>query len=175
MTIPFFPAGYGPSPGDMGGWIQGSFSAAAQPTLFRGLQTIAQALTGSAVNPLSIDDVLEDPTGGWSQVSVPGVQPAFSWLAPLTGWYEVTLTCSIAAASLWAGGAVLVSGGNPQYGEFANTDASSEGGCTASLIVPCYGQVDYIQAGPFVSANASTDVSAAGRYPALEIAYVSGG
>lgn len=172
--IPLFPAGYAPGPGDMGGWIQGSFSFLTTGVLFRGQQQTAQALS-SGVNPLSVDTVLEDPTGGWSQVNVPGVQPAFSWLAPLTGWYEVTLTCSIAAQALWAAGAVLVSGGTPEYMELANTDASSMGGCTASLIVPCYGQVDYIQAGPFVSAASNTDVSAAGRYPALEIAFVSSG
>lgn len=175
MTIPFFPAGYGPSPGDMGSWIQGSFAALTVPALFRGEQTVAQALTAGMVNPLSIDTVLEDPTGGWSQVAVAGVQPAFSWLAPLTGWYEVTITCSITAAALWCAGAVEVSGGAPIYGELAQTDGSSEGGCTASFIVPCYGQVDYVQAGPYTDTNVNTDVSAPGRYPGIEIAYVSTG
>lgn len=174
--IPVFPAGYAPSPADFGNWIQGNFGQITQGIVFRGEQTVLQALSSSAaLNALSIDTVLEDPAGGWSQVNVPGVQPAFSWLVPQTGFYEITVRCSVASAAIWIAAGAAVSGASPQFGASVLTPASLTGGCGASIVVPCYGGSDYIQAGAAVSANVNTAVVSAGKFPSIEIAYLGNG
>lgn len=177
MTIPLFAAGYAPLPGDFGSWVQGNFSLITTGIVFRGEQTIAQALSSSAaLNALSIDTVLEDPAGGWSQVNVPGVQPAFSWLVPQTGFYEVTVRCSTASGTaVWIQAGAAVSGGSPQFGASVLAPSVVTGGCGASIVVPCYGGSDYIQAGAAVSANVNTSVASAGKFPSIEIAYLGNG
>lgn len=176
MTIPLFPAGYAPLPADFGNWVQGNFAQITTGILFRGEQTIAQALSSpSTFNVLSMDTVLEDPANGWSQVNVPGVQPASSWLVPKTGFYEVTVRCSVASAALWIQTGITVSGAAPVFGCSLQTPASLAGGCPASIVVPCYGGSDYIQAGAVVSANCNTSVASAGKFPSVEIAYLGNG
>ena len=174
-VIPVFPAGNAPLPAAFTAWVRQPLQFLTQVPLFRGQQ---QAVTPQSLaagfQALSMDTVLEDPYGGWSAAGT-GAQAASSWLVPYTGYYEVTVTCSIAAAALWCAAGVQVSGGTAAYGDMVLVPGSTEGGCSASLTVPCIGGQDYIQGGAYVSTAATTDTSSAGRYPAIEIAYVSGG
>ena len=174
-VIPVFPAGNAPLPAAFAAWVQQPFQFLTQRPVFRGQQQAAGGQSLSAgFQALSMDTVLEDPYSGWSAV-LTGSQAASSWLVPYTGLYEVTVTCSVTAAALWLAAGVQVSGGTAAYGDMVLTPASTEGGCSASLLVSAVGGQDYIQGGVFASAAATTDTTSAGRYPAVEIAYVSGG
>ena len=177
-AVPVFPAGYGPFQFDFQALIGNTLGFVAAMPVFRGIQQAAQALTGGTFAPLALGgtagDILEDPYAGWSHTAT-SKQPANSWLAPATGWYEVTVTVLTAAAALWLSPGVQVSGGTIEYLGNVNTPGSEPGGCSGSLIIPCTGGIDYIQAGPLASAGVNTDVASAGQFSSLEIAYVSSG
>lgn len=178
--IPAFPAGAGPLPATFAGWVQQPFQFLTQQPVFRAIQQLAggQALTSATFDPLQVGgtagDILEDPYAGWSTTTT-ATQAAWSYLVPYTGLYEITVTVPIVANAIWLTAAVGVSGGTPQWLEQALCPSGIPGGCTGSLIVACVGGQDYLQAGTAVSANATTRTTAAGTYPSLEIAYLSGG
>jgi hypothetical protein len=176
---PVFPAGYPPFQFDMTNWIANTLGWCSALPVFRGQLQAAQALSSSsALNALAIGgtagDVLEDPYGGWSHTST-SAQAANSYLVPYTGWYEVTVTVVCTQQAMFLAAAIGVSGGTPEYVDNVATPAAVAGGCSGSLIIPATGGLDYIQAGPVVSANATTDNNSAGQLPGLEICYVSSG
>ena len=179
-AVPVFPAGYGPFASDAQALTGNTLGFTATMPVFRGIQQLpgGQATTGGTFAPLALGgtagDILEDTYSGWSHTAT-SKQPANSYLVPYTGWYEVTVTVTCLAQAMWLSAGVQVSGGTIEYLGNVNTPAGLAGGCSASLIIPATGGIDYIQAGPLTSANATTDTIAAGRYPALEIAYVSSG
>jgi hypothetical protein len=173
-VVPVFPAGYGPLPADFTTWVQQSFGFLTASTIFRAHQQVAggQALA-LGYTTLALDTIDEDPLGGWSAVATPR-QPANSWLVPFTGTYEITVTVSALAAAIWLGAAVLISGGTPVAGEAALMASGTYGGAAATWTQALTGGVDYIQGQAACSAAATTDTSSPGRYPAMEITYVSG-
>jgi hypothetical protein len=180
--IPVFPAGYGPFPADFATWVTNPFTFLTSKVMFRGQQQASQALTAGAVTaPIQIGatagDVLEDPYGGWS-TTVTGSQPAYSWLCPAgcSGWYEVTvtgLTASPGGITTDQVEAVLSVDG-ATYAETAATWGIPTGTSGASGVfqVPLLGGNDYIEMGIF-SAAATTTPAVAGRYPTMEIAWIS--
>lgn len=178
LVIPVFAAGYGPQPPAMEGWVQASLGFASTMPVFRARLQSAQALTANTFAPLqcgaTAGDILEDPYAGWSTVATAS-QPAWSYLVPFTGWYQVDLTVLTAAFSGWLSALAQVSGGTPEIMGNQPVPGSVPGGCTASLIIPATGGIDYIQAGPQASAGVSTDAANGGVWPRLEIAYVSSG
>ena len=176
---PVIPAGYAPFQFDMTNYIANTLGWVSSLPLFRGQQQAAQSLSSSSsLNFLAIGgtagDVIEDPYGSWSHAGT-SAQPANSYLAPYTGWYEVTITVLTAAQAMFLSAGVQVSGGTVQYLGNAQTPAGIAGGCSGSVIVPCTGGADVIQAGAIVSVNATTDASSPGQLPTLSIAYVSSG
>lgn len=177
LVIPVFAAGYAPQAPAMNGWVQASLGFCSAMPVFRAQKQAAQALTAGTFAPLqagaTAGDILEDPYAGWSATAT-AAQPAWSYLVPFTGWYEVTLTILTAAFSGWLTALVQVSGGTAEIMGNAQVPASGPGGVPASLIIPATGGIDYIQAGPQASAAVNTDITA-GQLCALEIAYVSSG
>jgi hypothetical protein len=167
-VLPVFPAGWSPSQQDFTTWIRRSFRALTGRVVFRAQQTGSQSLTGGVFTPVAFGGVLEDPYGGWSATAT-AAQAAYSWLAPWTGYYQVTFGWSSAAGAGWADTAVAVTGGTPQVVSGAGAPASLGGGGSGQVIVPMIGGADYLQ---FLAQPASTvtnDTSTAGRYPWVEI------
>jgi hypothetical protein len=60
--------------------------------VFRAVQqTTATTLPSSgAITTIAYDDILEDPYSGWNATT-------HEWLAPVSGWYQVTTTVYVAA------------------------------------------------------------------------------
>lgn len=83
-VAPFFPAGYGPVPGDFNGWVQSPLSALTGKVVFRAERAAALTLPTNTTSGslVTLDSILEDPYGGWSASSG-------SWTAPWSGWYAV--------------------------------------------------------------------------------------
>lgn len=178
--VPPFPAGYGPLPADMTAWVRNNFGFITTNTVFRAEQHAAagQALSSATFDALQLDTILEDPYSGWAGSGGGTAQPAWSWLAPYTGWYEVSVTVPITAGAIWLSAAITISigmGGVTQWLDSILTPSATGGACSGAIVVPCAGGIDYIQAGTAVSANATTDTSGAARYPSVEITYISGG
>jgi hypothetical protein len=175
--VPVFPAGYFPETADFTGWVQNPFSFLAGGVVFRGQQEVSggQALSGSSYTIIAYDTIPEDPYGGWS-ATVTASQPANSWLAPWTGSYEVTVYTSTASAAIWVASGALLSGGavtGVLQGEAVLAPSGTFGGSCATFTVQLTGGADYIQGAAIVSAASSTVTSSPGRYPSMEITYVS--
>lgn len=175
--VPVFPAGYGPVTGDFTGWVQNPFSFLTGGVVFRGHQQVSggQALTGGSYTIISYDTIDEDPYSGWSAAGT-GSQPANSWLAPYTGSYEITVWTSIMPQAVWVGSGVLVSGGvvaGVLTGQAVFGSTAGVSGSCATFTAQLTGGADYIQGACTVAANATTGTTAPGRYPSMEITYVS--
>jgi hypothetical protein len=171
-AVPVFPAGYGALPVNMDTWIQQSLGFAAQTSVFRALQTQAQALNNAATTTLTFDTILEDPTGSWSSAGT-GSQAANSWLAPWTGWYEINFGWQYTtAATVYVSSDILVDGLTPEYTLGA---CNGETGTTASYIVPLVGGVDYVQMLAFINTSAKNTASAlsVGQQANCEITFIS--
>ena len=173
--VPVFAAGYSYLNTDFNTLIQDSLGFCTTGIVFRadqesGNQSLSSS--GSGNNVITYDTVLEDPYGGWSATAT-GSQLAHSWLAPYTGWYEVTTTYSIATANVITEAIVLVTNAT-EYDLCEITNVSqTEGGGGGSVIVPLIGGVDYLQGLVQVSANVTTDTSAPGRYPQMQVSFYS--
>lgn len=168
-STPVFPAGYSPVPADFDSWVQGDLGFLTGSIVFRGKQTVQQAITPAATFVvLSLDTVLEDPYSGWNA-------SLNRWAAPYTGWYEVTVFSSVATQAVILQTAVELTNTQQFIGSGFTQLAATLGGGSTSQIVPMIGGTDYVQAMAWTSAASDTDVSSQGRQPSMEITYVSQG
>ena len=150
--------------------IQAPLTFLTDSIVFRGHQTSSQNFTSGAYLVLNFDATDEDPYGGWSATST-GSQAAHSWLAPYTGWYQVTFTFSWTPSTATYGRTAVLIDGLTQY-QLGGGDAYS--GVTGSYDVPLVGTVDYIQMqGVVEHTGLSTLVSTAGFQPSCEITFIS--
>lgn len=163
-AVPVFPDGYAPGPSDFDSWVQAPLGGLTYGVVFRAQQTSNQALSTSGFSTLTFDTVLEDPWGGWNAA-------INQWSAPFTGWYAVTVSCSVSTASVQ----LQVAVGLSNVSKYATTDVTVPGavlgGSAAWAKVPMSGGNDFITGLAGVSGAASTDVSAPGRYPSIEISF----
>lgn len=166
-AVPVFPAGYAPVTADFTNLIQIPMQFATNRIVFRANQQTTQSITTGAYRIITYDTVLEDPYSGWNSGS-------HQWLAPYTGLYEVTVFCSIATnpASLQVGIGIT---GTTIVGSQPETPSAQLGGAIAYGLYACTGGQDYIQGIAQVDNTSSTDVSAIGRYPRMEIVYAGRG
>lgn len=177
-AVPQIPAGYAPIQADMDSWITTPFTFLTSKAVFRGQRQAAQPLSGSSTpNLIQLDTIPEDPYGGWSATNT-GSQPAWSWLCPAgcSGWYSVSVTAMTApqglatssvAGQLWVSGSLWAET-SVSWGVNANTSGSSGG-----TEVPLLGGTDYVQMFIASSAAVSTPTNA-GRFPEMEIQWISG-
>jgi len=173
VAVPSFLAGYAPAPSDFDSWIQTPFAFATGKVVFRGQQTnTGQSLSSGTYTVIQLNSILEDPYGGYSSVAT-SAQPAWSWLAPYDGWYEVTVTVSILNVAAHLEPALLLSGTTQYEAGAASTPASPSAGIVCAPIrVPMIGGLDYVQPQAWISAAATTEVGA-GLNPVMEIAWIS--
>ena len=170
---PQIPAGYGPFPADFTSWVTTPFSFLASTTLFRGQLQGSEALSGWTLAKL--DTVAEDPYGGWSATAT-GSQPAYSWLAPAgcSGWCEITLdgltNAQSGTAEVWT--ALYVDGAAYQVASGTLGSTTTASGSSGTIAVPLLGGSDYVQMYIYSSGAVSTPATA-GRYPSMEIAWIS--
>lgn len=168
--VPVFPAGFGPAPSDMDSLIQDTLGFQTTGIVFRAHQTIGQSLTNGSYVNLKFDTVDEDPYGGWSSTST-GSQAANSWLAPYTGWFQVTFTWNYTPATSGYSESAVEIDGILTY-DLGQTATFSGG--QGSYIVPLTGTVDYIQMQAKINQNGlTTNVSTAGFQPSCEITFIS--
>lgn len=168
-ALPVFPAGYGPQQADFGNWVQASFGYITNLAVARMQQGAAQSIGATTFTAVQYDTVLEDNFGGWSTVPTSS-QPAWSWLAPFTGWFRVTFQVSTAAGSHWLDGAVSVSGADPGFECTGNLSPSAQpGGVGWSVIVPMIGGTDYVQILLWASTSVTTQVAIPGLQSYVEI------
>lgn len=167
---PVFPAGYGPVTADMQAWAAQVLGYCANGIIFRAEQTTGQSLTGGTYAPLRYDSVLEDPFSGWSPTATSG-QAAWSWLAPWTGVFRVTVGWTTTGVAGTCDTAVGVTGVNPtQENGGSPSPAGLPGGNSASFDVSLIGGADYLQLLARCSANATTDAAGGvGLRPYVEI------
>jgi hypothetical protein len=168
-SVPVFAAGSAPTPVVMEALIQAPLGFLTGGITFRAHQATSQSLTAAGYTLLHYDTVDEDPYGGWSSVAT-SAQPAWSWLAPYTGWYDLTFGFSFTpvTASTWAGVQVLVSGNAAT----ALGEGTSYGGASGSYVIGMAGGVDYVQFEAYVAASGlSTSVASAGVWSTAEITY----
>jgi hypothetical protein len=163
---PVFPAGYGPYYEDFEGWIENTFGFLTSQIVFRAQQQTAQSLPAGQFTVISYDTVLEDPYGGWQAGSD-------SWQAPYSGWYLITVQHSYTGGAAISEAAVIVSGGTPYEMSEVTGSSLTEGGAGASLLTSLVGGADTVQGVAWINATLNTDVSAPGRYPSIEITFVS--
>ncbi len=169
-TIPVFPDGYGPYPTDFNSWIQSNLSSLTSSVVFRGRQTAVQALAAGAVTALNLQAIDEDPYGGWSAAGA-GSQAAMSWLAPVTGLYQVTVVCMMASSSNWTLACSIVTGTFffLREGGSSNVGGTGIGGSGSFSLVA---GLDYVQAGVDALVAVNTVVGA-GFQSSMEIALLS--
>lgn len=95
-SLPSYNAGTGWQQGDMNTVFTSPLGFFQQRTIFRATQTTTTTSfatgTPGAASTIAFDTVLEDPYQGWNTGT-------FAWLAPLTGWYQVTSTISVGNAA----------------------------------------------------------------------------
>ncbi len=163
-SIPVFPAGYAPVPGDFGNWVQSTLGFVTQKICFRAHQSVAQTLTSGVV---TLDVVDEDPYGGWTAGG------SNKWTAPFTGWYEVTVTVMASAGSGWLSASMAVTGGTRFDGDSVLTTSGNTGGATASQYVPMIGGQDFVTPECHASGSFTTEVIVPGRCSDMQIVYLS--
>jgi hypothetical protein len=168
-AIPAFPAGYGPAPGDFDTWVQAPLTWLTYGTVFRAELENGQPVTAGTYTVIQWDTILEDPYAGWNGSS-------FSWLAPLTGWYEITVTVQYSVTSAQVAAAVRLSGvysATYQLSEYtAGGAAGMWGGTSGAIVLPMVAGTDFIQ-GIAWAGNSTTLRSSNGSYSSIEITYVS--
>ena len=172
-VIPSFPAGYGPLPTDFNNWVPVPLGFCTQKTTLRAAQPSGgQALTASSYTVIQFPAPAEDPYSGWSTTATAN-QPAWSYLAPFDGWYEVTLCISAGAVSTVLEPAVQVSGATIY--ELATVIGSTANAVmvTGSFRFPLIGGLDYVQGLAWSSAAAATSTTGVSRECSIEIIYVS--
>jgi len=168
---PDFVAGMSTVPSDWDGWLLANFAAISQPALFRAVLTTGQSLS-IGFNQLHFNSILEDPYGGWSAVAT-GSQAAFSWLAPWTGFYEVTVSPVIAAVAAGLEASMLLSSSTRYELGASGTSSTVPGGICGSMIVPLNGGLDFVQGEAWVSAAVSLVSGVPSEYTSMEICFVS--
>lgn len=164
-AVPQFPAGYAPQPSDMNGWVQSTFGFLTNNIIFRAEQHTAQALTAATTEVVQYNTILEDPFTGWVG------SPSYYWLAPYSGWYEITATTEVSTSSVSVGAMIEITG-NITYEVALLPTPAFPGGCSGSYTVYLAGGSDYVQGIAYSSGTATLN-STAGRYSALEISFVS--
>ena len=164
-AVPGFPAGYGPLPADFNTWVQATLGFLTTSVVFRAEQTSAQTI-GTGLTTLTFDTVLEDPYSGWA----PGTN---RWTAPYTGLYHVTVSCSIATAAIIFQTSLEVTGTTQYETTDVTLSGLTLGGGNAAAIVPLIGGSDYVTGIAQASSSSPTDVSSPGRFPTMEIAFIS--
>jgi hypothetical protein len=161
--IPAFPAGYGPLPADMDNWVQSTLGFCTNLVAFRAERHATQALS-AGYNTIEFDTILEDPWGGWYPAG-------YWWLAPFTGWYEITVTGVVSTSSIDIAPSVLTDG-TYRYQTAMVATPAFPGGTSAHYTLALTGGNDYVQANAWVSATSSLS-STAGLYSSMEILYIS--
>jgi len=169
---PSFVAGSGPEPPDFNNLIQAPLLFCTAKTVLRVAQpTGGQSVSGGGyTSPVQFTQVLEDPYSGWSAVAT-GSQPAYSYLVPYDGWYDITLVIACGNVTGHLEPAIEIS--NTTTFELAavavggSTPPISTGSVKAGLI----GGLDYVTARIASSVAATTSGSAPGRNCAMEIVY----
>ena len=161
---PVFVAGAAPQVSDMTSLVTTPFTFCSVGVAARLEQRTVQAIAATTLTVISFDTVLEDPYSGWNAGSN-------SWLAPFSGYFEVTLTVGTAAVNGTVAASVVVTGNQYTMGEIA-TPSTNEGNATCSFIVPMIAGFDFIQGEVFATSavNTSTNV---GLRSCMEIRFVS--
>lgn len=173
--VPQVPAGWAPLPADMATWVTTPFTFLSGTTLFRAELHAAQALGANAFTLAAYDTILEDAWGGWSS-TLTANQAADSWLCPAgcSGWFEVSITATsnTPGTGNLIGAAVYLNG--TSYGEVAMNwaDSTNTAGACGAMPVPMQGGSDYVQAYIWSGAAVNTPATA-GRYPTMEITWIS--
>lgn len=165
--IPVFPAGYAPLGTDMDNWVQTPFTFLTTGIMFRAERAASQSISATTFTVVQYDTVLEDPYGGWNSGS-------HEWVAPADGWYEITVTSMVSAVNGVLIGAIAITGTNPTY---ESTEipifTSAFGGGSAQALVYLVGGVDNVQGSVWCSVAATTPTTNEGRFPSMQISYVS--
>jgi hypothetical protein len=174
-SIPVFRAGYAPVQADFTSWIQDTLGFLTDGVVFRARQTTAQALSG-ATNYMQYQAIDEDPYSGWSAAETPG-QPAYSWIAPVTGLYEITVTTGFAPSSNWAQIGVflnttLIVAGIAGSAGIGGLDAGIGGTVTVPMTAAGLYGGDYVQVNMHIQ-TAEDTVITAGSEPSVEITLIS--
>lgn len=163
-SIPVFPAGYPPVPGDFGAWVQSTLGFCTQKICFRAHQSVAQTLTSGVI---TLDVVDENPYGGWTAGG------SNNWTAPFTGWYAVEVTVMASAGSVWLSASMAVTGGTRYDGDSVLTTSGNTGGATASQYIPMISGQDFVVPECHASGSFTTEVVVPGRCSSMEIIYLS--
>lgn len=163
-SVPVFPAGYPPLPGDFGVWVQSTLGFVTQKIVFRAHQASAQTLTSGVI---TLDTVDEDPYSGWT----PGASN--KWTAPYTGWYAVEVTVMASAGAVWLSASMAVTGGTRFDGDSVLTTSGNTGGATATQYVAMIGGQDYITPECHASGSFTTEVIVPGRCSEMSIVFLS--
>lgn len=175
--VPAPPAGYAPVQADVDSWITTPFSFLASPTVLRAELHAATTWNAAAFTLAPLDTILEDPWGGWS-ATLTASQPAFSWLCPAgcSGIYEVSLTAWTTSPGSTLTDQVqavlFVDGSNYMQASAGWGVSGGQSGSCASVQVPLVGGVDYVQFEVYSTA-ATAAPATAGRYPTMDIAFIS--
>lgn len=170
-SIPVFPAGYKPQLADFTSWIQDTLGFCTDGVVLRARQTTTQALAAGQTT-MEYQAIDEDPYTGWSAVTT-SEQPAYSWLAPYTGLYQVTITTGFAASANWAIPGVLITGTLIDAAACATTGLTGlTCGAGGMVTVPMTGGADYLQMVMNLE-TAEDTVITAGSEPSVEIALLS--
>lgn len=174
--VPQIPAGWAPLAADFTTWVTTPYTFLTSKVLFRGQLQGSDPLSAGVYTLAKLDTVLEDPYSGWSATAT-GSQPAFSWLAPsgCSGWFEVTLTgmtANQASGSAQCGAALYVDGSIYQQAAFSWANNGNTSACSGSVQVPLLGGSDYVQMYIYSTIAVNTPATA-GRYPDMEIAWIS--
>jgi hypothetical protein len=173
-TVPVFPAGYAPDDTDFDTWIQSNFSFLTEGVVFRARRVAAQALAGppGGNTLIEFDTIDEDPYSGWSATAT-SVQPAWSWLAPVTGLYQVTFTFAVTAAVNNTEAEVWVSGNRVRVSTAVCGTTGGGAGTGGMATVPMAAGQDYVQATADLSTTGESTLTGAGSQPSIEIALAS--
>ena len=170
-AIPFFPAGYAPTPADFNAWVQAPLVFLTNKIVFRAALTTATTLPSGTALVIPYNDILEDPYSGWNAT-------AHQWVCPggYTGLYEVTVTASClstgGAPSLQARAAI-----NSQAYEYAVdttfVPAAASGVASGAVPVQLYGGTDSVQGIAFMLGTQGTTDSVAGRQCELVVTWLA--
>jgi hypothetical protein len=164
-VVPVFPAGYAPQVADFTTWVTNSLGFCTGGVMFRAEQRTVQAFSANTTTTVTFDTVLEDPYSGWNAGTS-------AWTAPVTGWYAVSLTVSVAALTGTITPGIELDGGVGYAAAALNISVNAPGGTPGIFWVPMVAGSDSLQGRVSVTGAGSTDVTS-GQRSTLEIAFMS--
>jgi hypothetical protein len=164
-AVPVFIAGQPQTASTMTALITTPLTFCTDSILMRVQQNASQSIPATTLTVIHFDTLLEDPYSTWNATN-------WSFTAPFTGYYEVTLGVCTGIVNGTLASSVLISGTTQFTLNEVATPSTNPAYSCCTFIVPMVGGLDFVQGQVFASAAVSTS-AAISFQSTMELKFIS--